>query len=227
MSSAPRPKPLPSGRSAAVPGVQDLLDAVADGRRVEAAVVAPADPVAVAALDLQAAATLSRSAAPDAAAELAARLREQTRSTVEAVHVVPGSRVALVAARAALPVTVVNDLATEVTLVLQVRSRSPRLQVPRTLVPVTVQPGRIAVVNVPVVAVASGPVEVSSQLMTADGRPWGTGSSISVTVATQAEGRVLTGVGIVVGVLFVLGAARAFVRNRRGRELVGSGPVEP
>ena len=37
----------------------------------------------------------------------------------------------------------------------------------------------------------------------------------------------LTGVGIVVGVLFVLGAARAFVRNRRGRELVGSGPVEP
>ena len=219
--------PLPSGRSATVPGVQDLLDAVADGRRVEAAVVAPADPVAVAALDLQAAATLSRSAAPDAAAELAARLREQTRSTVEAVHVVPGSRVALVAARAALPVTVVNDLATEVNLVLQVRSRSPRLQVPRTLVPVTVQPGRIAVVNVPVVAVASGPVEVSSQLMTADGRPWGTGSSISVTVATQAEGRVLTGVGIVVGVLFVLGAARAFVRNRRGRELVGSGPVEP
>ena len=219
--------PLPSGRSATVPGVQDLLDAVADGRRVEAAVVAPADPVAVAALDLRAAATLSRSAAPDAAAELAARLREQTRGTVDAVQVVPGSRVALVAAQAALPVTVVNDLATEVNLVLQVRSRSPRLQVPQTLVPVTVQPGRRAVVDVPVVAVASGPVEVSSQLMTVDGRPWGPGSSISVTVATQAEGRVLTGVGIVVGVLFVLGAARAFVRNRRGRELVGSGPVEP
>jgi len=220
-------EPLPTDRDAAVPGVQDLLDAVADGRRVEAAVTAPADPVAVAALDLRAAATLSRSAERGASTELAARLREQTRGTVDAVQVVPGSRVTLVATQAALPVTVVNDLDTEVNLVLEVRSRSPRLQVPQTLVPVAVQPGQLAVVDVPVVAVASGPAEVSSQLMTTDGRAWGPGSAITVTVATQAEERVLTGVGIGVAVLFVLGAARAFVLNRRGRELVGSGPVEP
>jgi hypothetical protein len=126
------------------PGVQELLDAVADGREVAAAVASPEDPVAVAGLDLRAAATLSRSTDPGAAAELAARLREQTSGTVGGVHVVPGSRVTLVAAQAALPVTVVNDLDTEVALVLEVRSRSPRLQVPESRVPVTVAPAASA-----------------------------------------------------------------------------------
>ena len=204
-----------------------MLDALVDARRVAAAVAAPEDPVARAALDLRAAATLSRSAGPAASAELAEEVRAQTRGTVGAVQVVPGSRVTLVAAQAALPVTVVNNLDTEVRLVLEVRSRSPRLQVPETRVPVTVQPGQRAGVDVPVVAVASGPAEVTSQLVTADGRAWGPPSTVTVTVATQAEGRVLTGVGVGVAVLFVLGAARAFVRNRRGRELEGAGPVEP
>jgi hypothetical protein len=77
------------------------------------------------------------------------------------------------------------------------------------------------------VAVASGRAEVTSQLMTAGGRPWGPESAVTVTVATQAEGRVLTGVGIAVGLVFVVGAARAMVRNRRGRELAGAGPVDP
>ena len=218
---------LPRGRDPEVPGVQDLLDAVADGRRVAAATAAPEEPVVAAALDLRAAATLSRSADAGAAADLAGRLRAQTSGTVDAVQVVPGSRVTLVAAEAALPVSVVNDLDTEVSLVLEVRSRSPRLQVPQTRVPVSVEPGQRTVVDVPVVAVASGPAEVSTQLVTADGRAWGPVSAVSVTVATQAEGRVLTGIGIGVAVLFVLGAARAFVLDRRGRELEGSGPVEP
>ncbi|MFC7164344.1 DUF6049 family protein [Aquipuribacter hungaricus] len=225
-STEPR-EPLPGGRSPQVPGVDGLLEALADARQVAAAAAVPEDPVQAAALDLRAAASLSRSTPPEAPAELAALVREQTRGTVDGVQVVPGSRVTLVAAEAGLPVTVVNELDTEVSLVLEVRSRSPRLQVPQARVPVTVQPGQRTVVDVPVVAVASGAAEVESQLTTADGRAWGPVSSVDVTVATQAEGRALTVVGVVVAVVFVVGAARAFVRDRRGRELVGAGPVEP
>ncbi len=220
-------EPLPDGQDRRVSGVQPLLDALADSRRVSTALSSTTEPLAGGAPLLRVAATLSRSAPQDAAAALTGQLQEQTSDTVAAVQVVPGSRVTLAAAEAELPVTVVNDLDTEVDLMLEVRSRSPRLQVPTTTVPVTVEPGQRAVVDVPVVAVASGPAEVSSQLRTVEGLAWGPPSTTTVTVATQAEGRVLTGVGIGVGVLFVLGAARAFARNRRGRELVGAGPVEP
>jgi hypothetical protein len=217
-------EPLPEGEPLETdPGVQPMLDALTDSRLVAGAVGDTDEGD----LPLRVAATLSRDAEDGAAGALAEEIVRQTQATVDGIRVVPGSRVTLVAAQAALPVTVISELDSEVDLVLQVRSRSPRLQVPEQRVPVTVEPGQRAVVDVPVIAVASGPAEVTSQLVTEAGRPWGPPSTVTVTVATQAEGRVLAAIGVVVGVLFVVGAARAFVRNRRGRELEATGAELP
>lgn len=218
-------EPLPDGGPLEPhPGVQQMLDAVADSRLVADAVNGPQQPEEDPDLPLQTAAALSRHVDPDTAEALATDLASATQQTVDAIRVVPGSRITLVAAQAALPVTVVNELTSPVELVLDIRSRSPRLQVSESKVPVTVAPGQRTVVEVPVVAVASGPADVSYQLVTALDRPWGAPSTVTVTVATQAEGRVLAAIGVVIALLFVLGAGRAFIRNRRGRELDATEP---
>ena len=75
-----------------MPGVQALLDAVADGRRVAAALGRPVDQDATVLLDLRAAATLSRRADLGAPALLAQQLLTETSAAATVMVISPRSR---------------------------------------------------------------------------------------------------------------------------------------
>jgi hypothetical protein len=125
--------------------------------------------------------------------------------------------VTLAAAEAALPVTVVNDLDEDASLVLLARSRSPRLRIPETSVRIEVPAGGRLRVDLPVAAVSDGPAEVTLRLLAPDTTAWGPPADTRVRVATGAEAGVLWVAAAVAAVVFVVGTWRTVRRSRRRR----------
>lgn len=151
--------------------------------------------------------------------EVSAALRDTAAGWVQGVRIVPGSTITLAAEEAVLPVTLVNDLDTDVQLVLQARSRSPRLRVLDTAIPVDLPAGARTRVDLPVRAVSNGPASVSLRLLTPDTTPWGPAAATDVRVATVAEARLLGIAAAVAGTIFALGTWRTVRRRRRqGRD---------
>lgn len=149
--------------------------------------------------------------------EVSAGLRETAAGWVQGVRIVPGGNVTLAAEEAVIPVTLVNDLGTDVQLVLQARSRSPRLRVLDTAIPVDLPAGARTRVDLPVRAVSNGPASVSLRLLTPDTTPWGPAAATDVRVATVAEARLLAIAAVVAGTVFTLGTWRSVRRRRRRR----------
>ena len=151
--------------------------------------------------------------------EVSGALRDTAARWVQGVRIVPGGNVTLAAEEAVIPVTLVNDLDTDVQLVLQARSRSPRLRVLDTAIPVDLPAGARTRVDLPVRAVSNGPASVSLRLLTPDTTPWGPAATTDVRVATVAEARLLGIAAAVAGTIFALGTWRTVRRRRRqGRD---------
>jgi hypothetical protein len=157
--------------------------------------------------------------------EVSVSLRDTAARWVQGVRIVQGSTVTLAADEAALPVTLVNDLGTDVRLVLQARSRSPRLRVLDTAIPVDLAAGARTRVDLPVRAVSNGPASVSLRLLTPDTTPWGPPVETDVRVATVAETGVLGVAAALAGSVFVIGTWRSVRRRRRRRATQDTGAV--
>lgn len=137
----------------------------------------------------------------------------QVERLLGAVSIVQGSAVNLIADRSDLPVTVTNDSAQPLRVVVHATARSPQLSVTDPEA-VTVAPRSRTRVLVPVEAVANGQARLDLSLSTPDGVPIGRGTSLTVRVRANWE-TVGTGVlGGMVALLFVAGIVR---RVRRGR----------
>jgi hypothetical protein len=199
--------------AAAAPATEDLLAALSLARSLDGVLAGGAGREAA---DRRRAAA-AVAAGPAAMSAVAARTRDVTSGWVQGVRIVPGSTVTLAAAEAALPVTLVNDLDEDASLVLAARSRSPRLRIPEPAVTVEVPAGGRLRVDLPVEAVSNGPAEVTLRLLAADDTPWGPAADIEVRVATGAEAGVLWVVAVAAAGVFVIGTWRAVLRSRRGR----------
>jgi hypothetical protein len=199
--------------AAAAPATEDLLAALSLARSLDGALAGGAGREAA---DRRRAAA-AVAAGPAAMSAVAARTRDVTSGWVQGVRIVPGSTVTLAAAEAALPVTLVNDLDEDASLVLAARSRSPRLRIPEQAVTVEVPAGGRLRVDLPVEAVSNGPAEVTLRLLAADDTPWGPAADIEVRVATGAEAGVLWVAAVAAAGVFVIGTWRTVRRSRRGR----------
>jgi hypothetical protein len=120
----------------------------------------------------------------------------------------------LINSSAELPVHVRNDLSTDVTVQVALEPSDQRLQVPDPMtltVPATSQ----ATAQLPVRAVGSGDVNVSVELLNADGRPVGTPADLRVRVRADWENVGTAVVAGVLGVMLVVGLVRTVRRGRR------------
>lgn len=121
-----------------------------------------------------------------------------------------------------VPVTVSNDLDIAVTVGLTVTA-TPAYRVSADPVePITVPPGQRLSLEVPVTLVGSEPLQVTAQLLTPAGEPYGTGETF--TVRTSAYSRVAAwAVGLAFAALVVMAAASVVRRVRQRREPAPSG----
>lgn len=215
---APQPRRPPAAldpelAASAAPAAEELLAALSLLESLDAGLSGGGDRPA----DHRRRAASAVAAGPAAMAEAAARTAATTTAWTAGVRIVPGSTVTLAAAEAALPVTVVNDLDEDASLVLLARSRSPRLRIPETSVRIEVPAGGRLRVDLPVAAVSDGPAEVTLRLLAPDTTAWGPPADTRVRVATGAEAGVLWVAATVAAVVFVVGTWRTVRRSRRRR----------
>ncbi|WP_315584548.1 DUF6049 family protein [Actinomyces viscosus] len=127
---------------------------------------------------------------------------------------VPSSTINLISSEAQLPVRITSSLDQDVTVQVYLVSDNKRLRVPSTTT-VTVPAHQQAKVTVPIQAVGSGDVNLTVQVLAADGTTVGTPTTVHMRVRADWESR---GTGVIVGVLVsivVIGTVRTVRRGRR------------
>ncbi|GAB4087274.1 DUF6049 family protein [Myceligenerans cantabricum] len=136
-----------------------------------------------------------------------------TRKLLDAVTVIPREEINLISDRGDLPVRVRNGLDTAVTVTVLLRPDSPRLTVSGP-VSGTVPSGKEMDLPIPVEAIGSGDVTVTSQLLAPSGVQLGSESSFEVRVRAGWE-EVGTWIAAgLVGLLFLAGIWRTVRRGR-------------
>ncbi len=167
-------------------------------------------------LDLRMASAVATSL--PAVEQLRSEVLAQTDDWQTRVRLIPGSSITLAASTAEIRRTIVNETENEVTLRVDVVSRSPRLRVSEQGGTVTIPPGEQVVALIPVEAVSNGRAQLILRLVTPAGRPWGEPTELEVRVATGAETGALAVTAVLITIVFVLGTVRTIRRNRRGAE---------
>lgn len=141
--------------------------------------------------------------------------REASRTTLQAVSILPSSGVTLATSSASLGFTVRNDLPWPVSLVVITTPNDPRVIVQNTT-PVVIGALQNSRAEVPVQArVGSGESNVTVQLRSP--AMIAIGDSVSVDVSVRAEWETV-GIGVLialVAVMLVLGVIRTILRRRR------------
>lgn len=140
-----------------------------------------------------------------------AAAREDLAKQVRQVRIVPGS-VTFGDREGSIPVTVVNNLDTPVTLSLDLTPRYPRLDIDARI-PVTVPAKRNRTVLVPARAVSNGLVPVDAQLRTPSGAAYGLPVTLRVRIFTVNA----VGIYVTVAAAGLLFARAALTLTRRGR----------
>lgn len=129
------------------------------------------------------------------------------------VHVVPGSEINLVARDGRIPVTIKNDGSESATVVLHGKSSSFRLEVLKDT-EVTIPAGSSKLAEIPVRAVANGPVQLEVWLELS-GVEIGERSVIEVNVNYDIELFLLVSFGFAMFTLIVIGSYRTVRKLRR------------
>ncbi|SEJ57953.1 hypothetical protein SAMN05421637_2279 [Demequina mangrovi] len=156
------------------------------------------------------------------------RLTEATTSideTLDALHVAAGSDINFIADKGALPVTVVNDLDVEATVVVDMTSFSPNLQI-RDAPTVTVPPRSTTTVPVEVSAVSTANVRARTVLRNVEGAA--IAAPVTMSVRVRADwGTAVTAV-FTVGLIamLVLGVIRTIRRGRKDTRTAQTGDGE-
>jgi hypothetical protein len=151
---------------------------------------------------------------PAGRAHLLDRVAAQVTDLDTQLVAVESSTFNLINSSAGLPVHVRNELSTDATVQVSLRPSDQRLQVPEP-VPLTVPARSQASVTVPVRAVGSGDVNVSVELLNADGRQVGTSADLRVRARPDWENVGTAVVAGVLGLMLVVGLVRTVRRGRR------------
>jgi hypothetical protein len=133
----------------------------------------------------------------------------------ETVHIVPGSNINLVARDGRIPVTVQNPTSESVTVFVVGTATSFRLEFlePQEL---TIPANTSAVAELPVRAIANGPVEVKVWVEI-DGKRIGEETTLAVRVNYDIELFLLVSIAVAMFGLIVVGIIRTVVKLARSR----------
>jgi hypothetical protein len=151
------------------------------------------------------------------------RATEDSRLFRNSVRVEQGSAITVLSDQTSLPVTVVNDLSSDVVVVLAVRPTTGILAVETPQVRLTIAPGDAIRTLIPVQSLANGTVPVEFALFSAGGDPVGETVTIPVTIRAGWEGIISIGLAIVVGGTFAFGLVRAIQRRRADKRTLENG----
>jgi hypothetical protein len=127
------------------------------------------------------------------------------------VEIVPGSNVNLVARDARIPVTVKNNTDQTVTVVVRGQATSFRIEV---LEPAEVQvpPQSSAIAELPVRAIANGPVEIAVWVEEKSGERLGEDVIVEVNVAYDVELFLLVALAVAMFALIIVGIVRTAIK---------------
>ena len=155
---------------------------------------------------------------PDAFAAAAKSYSDSVSTTLDAVQIVEGSSVTVVANQSELPITLANDLPYPVNVVIHAVPSNGRLVVGQTDTPVTLEANSRKSVKIPLKAqVANGQVLLKMQLQAPDGTILSVSPPRQVTVSADWETAGMAIAGGLVVVLFGIGIAREIIKRRRRR----------
>jgi hypothetical protein len=145
------------------------------------------------------------------------RAQEDSREFRNSVRVEQGSAITVLSDQTSLPVTVVNDLASDVVVILGVRPTTGILAVESPQVTLSISAGGSVRTLVPVQSLANGTVPVEFSLLSSAGVPIGETVTIPVTIRAGWEGVISVALAAIVGGTFAFGIIRA-VQRRRGEK---------
>jgi hypothetical protein len=128
-------------------------------------------------------------------------------------EVVPGSQINLVARDARIPITVSNPALTPIEVVVRAESTSFRLEVLES-VTVTIPAQSTEIAEVPVKAIANGPVQLRVWLEV-NGERVSEEQLITINVNYDVELFLLVSFGVVMFALVIVGVARTALKLRR------------
>lgn len=143
------------------------------------------------------------------------KAQEDSRVFRNSVRVEQGSAITVLSDQTSLPVTVVNDLASDVVVVLGIRPTTGILAVESPRVTLTISAGGSVRTLVPVQSLANGTVPVEFSLLSSGGFPIGETVTIPVTIRAGWEGVISVGLAALVGGTFTFGIVRAVQRRRQ------------
>lgn len=136
----------------------------------------------------------------------------QTGSEPE-IRVVPGSTINLVSRESKIPITVVNETATDTQVTLHTRVSNLKIEIPQETI-VRIPAGTSVNAELPVVAVANGEVGITAWLVDANGQKLGNDSEFLVNVNYDLEAAISSVFLAAIGILVMIGIIR-MVRRRR------------
>ncbi|EYR62154.1 hypothetical protein N866_11200, partial [Actinotalea ferrariae CF5-4] len=211
-----------------VPGrlLEEVADAVAQRADLATMVDRPEALVGDGELELLAPTSVAWRARPQQRSDLADAARARTAALGDAVAVVPGSDLTIIATSAGMPVRLTNALDQDVSVVVDLRPDSARLRSDGA-VPVTVPAGGEEVVQVPVHAIQSADVGVTVEVRTPEGVLVDDDTVIAVRVRADWEGIGTLAIGALLALGLVVGLVRSIRRGRTGRRAqprLDSGP---
>lgn len=128
-------------------------------------------------------------------------------------EIVPGSNINLVARDARIPVTISNPDADPVEVIVYAESTSFRLEVLDSTA-VVVPSGSTAIAEIPVKAIANGPVQIRVWIEV-DGQQVGESSLVEVSVNYDVELFILVSLGMLMFALIMVGIFRTTLKLRR------------
>lgn len=135
-------------------------------------------------------------------------------SVTSSLTAAPSSTINIINSEAVLPVRIVSTLDQDATVHVRLISDSQRLQIPETAT-VEVPARGEGTAKMPVTAVGSGEVNLTVQVLAADGTPVGRPSTVHLQVRADWEsvGTAVIGVGLLL--ILVVGVVRTVRRGRR------------
>ena len=142
------------------------------------------------------------------------RAQEDSRTFQNSVRVEQGSAITVLSDETSLPITVVNDLNSDVVVTLFVRPTTAILAVEEPLTRVLVNADSSSRVFVPVQSLANGTVLVEMSLLGSEGNQIGELVTIPITIRAGWEGLISIGLAVLVGGTFAFGLVRAIQRRR-------------
>lgn len=133
------------------------------------------------------------------------------------VEIVPGSNVNLVARDARIPVTVKNNTDEAVSVVVFGKANSFRLEILESA-EVLIPPQSSAIAELPVRAVANGPVEIAVWVEQKSGERLGEDVIVEVNVAYDVELFLLVALAVAMFALIIVGIVRTAIKLGRSSE---------